>query len=213
MRLRALSISTTSTVTVSPRLTTSSTFFTRSPLGARREMWSRPSVPFLSSTNAPKSVVLTTRPVNTSPTSTSLVIDWMRFLTPSAASSSGAQMKIVPSSWMSMSALNSSVMPRMVSPPLPITSPIWSGLIWIEKMRGAHSLSSLRGSAIASSILPRMWSRALRACSSASVRISNVTPVILMSICRAVMPSAVPATLKSMSPRWSSTPAMSVRTT
>ena len=59
MRLRALSISTTSTVTVSPRLTTSSTFFTRSPLGARREMWSRPSVPFLSSTKAPKSVVLT----------------------------------------------------------------------------------------------------------------------------------------------------------
>jgi len=33
-----------------------------------------------------------------------------------------------------------------------------------------------------------------------------------MSICRAVIPSAVPATLKSMSPRWSSTPAMSVRT-
>ena len=31
--------------------------------------------------------------------------------------------------------------------------------------------------------------------------ISNVTPVILMSICRAVMPSDVPATLKSMSPR------------
>ena len=41
--------------------------------------------------------------------------------------------------------------------------------------------------------------------------ISNVTPVILMSICRAVIPSLVPATLKSMSPRWSSTPAMSVR--
>ena len=41
---------------------------------------------------------------------------------------------------------------------------------------------------------------------------SNVTPEILMSICRAVMPFAVPATLKSMSPRWSSTPAMSVST-
>ena len=40
-----------------------------------------------------------------------------------------------------------------------------------------------------------------------------MTPVILMSICRAVIPSSVPATLKSMSPRWSSTPAMSVRTT
>ena len=40
-----------------------------------------------------------------------------------------------------------------------------------------------------------------------------MTPVILMSICRAVIPSAEPATLKSMSPRWSSTPAMSVSTT
>ena len=54
--------------------------------------------------------------------------------------------------------------------------------------------------------------RASRAWASASRRMSNVTPVILMSICSAVMPSAVPATLKSMSPRWSSTPAMSVRT-
>ncbi len=36
--------------------------------------------------------------------------------------------------------------------------------------------------------------------------ISNVTPVILMSICSAVIPCSVPATLKSMSPRWSSTP-------
>ena len=31
--------------------------------------------------------------------------------------------------------------------------------------------------------------RASRACASASRRMSNVTPVILMSICRAVMPS------------------------
>ncbi len=33
-----------------------------------------------------------------------------------------------------------------------------------------------------------------------------------MSICSAVIPSRVPATLKSMSPRWSSIPRMSVRT-
>ena len=38
-------------------------------------MCSRPSVPFESSTNAPKVVVFTTLPVNSSPTSTSLVID------------------------------------------------------------------------------------------------------------------------------------------
>ncbi|MNV99416.1 hypothetical protein D3C71_1947720 [compost metagenome] len=33
-----------------------------------------------------------------------------------------------------------------------------------------------------------------------------------MSICRAVTPLSVPATLKSMSPRWSSSPRMSVST-
>ena len=37
-------------------------------------------------------------------------------------------------------------------------------------------------------------------------------PPILVSIWKAVMPSAVPVTLKSMSPRWSSTPRMSVST-
>ena len=42
--------------------------------------------------------------------------------------------------------------------------------------------------------------------------ISSVMPWILMSICSEVTPSAVPATLKSMSPRWSSSPRMSERT-
>ncbi len=42
--------------------------------------------------------------------------------------------------------------------------------------------------------------------------ISRVIPWILMSICSAVTPSSVPATLKSMSPRWSSSPRMSVST-
>ena len=54
--------------------------------------------------------------------------------------------------------------------------------------------------------------RPSRACSSACARISRSTPLILMSICSAVMPSGVPATLKSMSPRASSIPWMSVRT-
>ena len=80
-------------------------------------------------------------------------------------------------------------------------------------MRGANSDSSERGSPIASAIWPRMNSRPSRAWVSASRRISNVTPVILMSIWSAVMPRSVPATLKSMSPRWSSTPAMSDSTT
>ena len=46
-------------------------WFTRP--GPTFETWSRPSVPFFSSTNAPKSVVFTTLPVNWSPTSGSLV--------------------------------------------------------------------------------------------------------------------------------------------
>ena len=50
------------------------------------------------------------------------------------------------------------------------------------------------------------------ACSSAIFMISVVMPVILMSICSEVTPSEVPATLKSMSPRWSSSPRMSVST-
>ena len=42
--------------------------------------------------------------------------------------------------------------------------------------------------------------------------IARVTPPILMSICTAVTPVSVPATLKSMSPRWSSSPRMSEST-
>ena len=58
-------------------MSTSSTDSTRSP-GLTFEMWSSPSVPFVSSTNAPKAVVLTTLPLNWSPTSASLVIASMR---------------------------------------------------------------------------------------------------------------------------------------
>ena len=39
--------------------------------------------------------------------------------------------------------------------------------------------------------------------------ISKVIPVIFISICKEVIPSFVPATLKSISPRWSSSPRIS----
>ena len=71
-------------------------------------------------------------------------------------------------------------------------------------MRDSDSVSAIRS---------RMNSRASFACVSASRMICWVTPVILMSIWSAVTPSRVPATLKSMSPRWSSAPWMSVRIT
>ena len=54
--------------------------------------------------------------------------------------------------------------------------------------------------------------RPSRACDSATAMISLVIPWILMSICSAVTPRSVPATLKSMSPRWSSSPRMSEST-
>ena len=79
--------------------------------------------------------------------------------------------------------------------------PMYSGLICTDEIRGAVSASSALGSEIDSSIRARIAARARFACASAFSMISRLTPVILMSICSAVMPSAVPATLKSMSPR------------
>ena len=61
IRPRSLSTSWTITSSTSPRLITSSMWPTRP--GPTFETWSRPSVPFFSSTNAPNSVVLTTLPV------------------------------------------------------------------------------------------------------------------------------------------------------
>ncbi len=68
-------------------------------------------------------------------------------------------------------------------------------------MRGAVCDTPSRAPVSALAISPRMCRRPSRAWSSAIFMISAVIDVILMSICRAVMPWSVPATLKSMSPR------------
>jgi hypothetical protein len=73
---------------------------------------------------------------------------------------------------------------------------------WRSRWARSSTASSGRGCACGASL----------ACVSATCMISLVMPWILMSICRAVMPLSVPATLKSMSPRWSSSPRMSVST-
>src|SRR6478609_7136571 len=70
-------------------------------------------------------------------------------------------MRIVPSSSMSICTSWSASRPRIVSPPLPITMPIFSGSIFTVEMRGAFSFSSVRTSGIASSILSRMISSPL----------------------------------------------------
>jgi len=106
----------------------------------------------------------------------------------------------VPSSSISIEQRVSSIIDRITRPPGPITRPIFSCGIWIRYIRGAYGESSARGVGIASSILFRMNSRASRACASAFSMMSEVNPPILMSIWSAVIPSAVPATLKSMSP-------------
>jgi len=94
----------------------------------------------------------------------------------------------------------------IISPPLPITSLIFSGLIKKISVLGAYLLTSLRGSAICFVITSKISNLAFLACANASFKIFSVIPLILISICKAVIPSLVPATLKSISPKWSSIP-------
>ena len=124
---------------------------------------------------------------------------------------SGEAILMMPSSLMSTLAPDSSTMPRITLPPEPITSRILSGLICMVSMRGAWTENSALPSLSALAISPRMCMRASFAWASACFMISGVMPATLMSICSEVMPASVPATLKSMSPRWSSSPRMSVR--
>ena len=93
-----------------------------------------------------------------------------------------------------------STIERIILPPGPMMSRILSTGTRIVRMRGANGLISVRGCASASSIRSRMWMRPARACSSAPAMIAGASPSTLMSICSAVMPVRVPATLKSMSP-------------
>ena len=65
---------------------------------------------------------------------------------------------------------------------------------------------------IVSSIFSIIKSLPFLACSSAVVRICLSIPLIFISIWIAVIPSVVPVTLKSISPRKSSIPWISVRT-
>ena len=125
---------------------------------------------------------------------------------------SAAPTVTTPSAATSMVAPVASMMPRIVLPPGPMTEPILSTGMLTRVIRGALGLSSSLGAAMAESIWSRMKARPSFACARAWRNISCVMPATLMSICRAVTPSAVPATLKSISPKKSSTPWMSVRT-
>ena len=78
-------------------------------------------------------------------------------------------------------------------------------------MRGAYLLRSSAGLSIHSSILPKIYFLPTFACAMAWRRMFSSMPLILISIWMAVMPFSVPATLKSISPRKSSSPWISVR--
>ena len=94
-------------------------------------------MPLASSTKAPNVVVLTTLPVNASPISTSLVIVRMRSASFSPSSPLAEYTSTWPSSLTSIWDSNSSDRPRIVSPPLPISRPIFDGSICTVMMRGA----------------------------------------------------------------------------
>ena len=108
---------------------------------------------------------------------------------------------MTPSSSMSTLAPVVATISRITLPPVPITSRIFDLSIVKVSMRGACADSSERVSPSAFAISLRMCARPSWACFRATFMISSVMPEILMSICSAVMPSLVPATLKSMSPR------------
>ncbi len=67
------------------------------------------------------------------------------------------------------------------------------------------------GSAISFSITSRISNLAFLACANAFFKISLFIPLILISICNEQIPFLVPPTLKSMSPKWSSIPWISVK--
>ena len=122
-------------------------------------------------------------------------------------------MRTKPSSSMSILTSNSSSRPRIVSPPLPMSRPIWSGVdLDRQHLRGVLGELGARLGERLGHLAEDEQPGVLGLRQRAAQDVAASTPVILMSICRAVMPSAVPATLKSMSPRWSSAPWMSVRT-
>ena len=157
--------------------------------GPTFETCSSPSVPFFSSTNAPKSVVLTTLPVYSSPTSGSLVSAWIAAI---AASPFVALGGVDEDRAVLLDVDLDVVVGLERADRLAALADHHADVLGVDldrrdPRRVLGELAS-RASGIASSIRSRMNSRARFACSSAFSMISRVTPVILMSICSAVMP-------------------------
>ena len=152
------------------------------------------------STNAPKSVIRWTFPRYVLFSSGLAVNSSMMVMAFWAASLSVEAMLTRPSSSTSIFTPVRSTMLRIVLPPGPMMSRILSTGMVIVTIRGAWVEMESRGAAMVACIFSSIARRPVRACASASRMTAVGTPAILMSICRAVMPFAEPATLKSMSP-------------
>ncbi len=109
-------------------------------------------------------------------------------------------MVTLPSSVTLTFAPVASMMLFIVLPPGPIRSLILS--CFIEKARtfGAYRETDSLEADIVESIFARTYERASFALPRAFLIISMLSPETFMSICRAVIPFSVPATLKSISP-------------
>ena len=119
-----------------------------------------------------------------------------------AASADTQAMLMLPSSSMSICVPVSRVSAWMTLPPLPITSRILSGLIFhLMILRGVLREFATRRRDRLFHEAEDVHAAVFAPWRSATSMISLVMPVILMSICNAVTPFSVPATLKSMSPR------------
>ena len=118
----------------------------------------------------------------------------------------------VPSSLISILTPVSSIILFITFPPAPITSLIFSGSILIIEVLGAYVETSPLGPGIHSLILSKIWSLAFLAPIIASSITLKLNPFILVSTCIDVIPSTVPATLKSISAKKSSIPWISVKT-
>ena len=166
-------------------------------------------------TNAPNLVMLTTLPVYSAPTSavggSTISMIWRMASSTLAMSDEATEtMPTMPSSSTLMSAPVSAWMVLIILPFGPMTSPIFSTGISKLLIFGACSPTSGRGSAMAPAMTSRIARRASLAWFRAFASTSAGMPSILVSSWSAVTNSDVPATLKSMSPKASSMPRMSV---
>ena len=131
-----------------------------------------------------------------------------------ALSWSGEYIITCPSSSMSIFTPVASIILFIVSPPFPITSFIFSTLIWVVTICGAYLEISSLGSEITGFIISsKIYCLAFLVLAKASSIILYDNPSTLISTWIAVIPFSVPPTLKSMSPKKSSSPWMSVSIT